>query len=106
MSLKTDAFDVCRQSAACGTSMRPTGRPYVSDVGAATNLRHLRSGIPSASGTSIRYSLPCRERVAGHPEDVVSHGMAHRPSAWYLVPSGRAEAQGVSSIRRGKQRST
>ena len=47
-----------------------------------------------------------RERVARHPEDVVFHGMAYRPSVWHLAPSGRNEAQGVSSFRQDKQRDT
>ena len=100
MGLQANAFDTRRYSATYGTSMRPSGRSYVSDVEEAADSR-----ISAPTFSRLSASLPDIPVRAGN----ASRGIWRMSSfvGWPTVLSSCIwcnEAQEVSSSRRDKRR--
>ena len=66
MGLQADVFDTRRYSATCGTSMRPSGRSYVSDVEEATDSR-----ISAAAFSRLTASLSNIPKGVGNASRVI-----------------------------------
>lgn len=105
MGLQADVFDTRRYSATCGTSMRPSGRSYVSDVEEAADPRisapafsRLSASLPDIpvrAGGSVEKDGVSRGGAPGHtPDEHTRRRQNPKPSPYPMPPPSCPQAPG------------